>query len=75
MYGSDYPVCQLRGKAISVGDGFTWLYDHNTDWKSSIHGLPTLVGIESLLALKQACKTLCLKDDDLERIFSKNEKN
>ena len=74
MYGSDYPVCQLRGKAISVGDGFTWLYDHNTDWKSSIHGLPTLVGIESLLALKQACRTLCLKDDDLERIFSKNAK-
>ena len=32
----------------------------------------TLVGIESLLALKQACRTLNLNDTDIERIFSTN---
>ena len=74
MYGSDFPVSQMRGKATSIGDGFMWFYDHNTNWNGWKHGSPTLVGLESLLALKQACKTLCLNDSDIERIFSINAK-
>ena len=72
MYGSDFPVSEIRGKAISVGDGFAWLYEHNVDWEGWPHGQPTLVGIESLLALKQACRTMCLQDSDIERIFGGN---
>ena len=74
MYGSDFPVSQMRGKAVSVGDGFMWLYSNNVKWDGWQHGHPNLVGIESLLALKQACRNLCLKDIDLERIFSINAK-
>ena len=74
MYGSDFPVSQIRGKAVSVGNGFMWFYSHNVDWNSWQHGQPNLVGIESLLALKQACRNLCLNDMDLERIFSTNAK-
>ena len=74
MYGSDFPFSQMRGKATSIGDGFMWFYDHNTNWNGWKHGSPTLVGLESLLALKQACKTLCLNDSDIERIFSINAK-
>jgi glutamate-1-semialdehyde 2,1-aminomutase len=39
------------------------------DWP---HGRPTLVGIESLLALRQACRTMGLRAGDVERIFAKN---
>ena len=72
MYGSDFPVSEIRGKAFSVGDGFMWVYQHNVDWDGWEHGGPNLVGIESLLALKQACRTMCLKDGDIERIFRTN---
>lgn len=69
MYGSDFPVSQLRGKAISSGDGFAWLYKHNFDWSGQQHGSAQLIGIESLLALQQAARTCRLRDGDLERIF------
>ncbi len=72
MYGSDFPVSEIRGKAFSIADGFMWGYEHNVGWEGWEHGKPTLVGIESLLALQQACQTMCLKDDDLERIFGNN---
>ena len=72
MYGSDFPVSELRGKAFSVGDGFMWLYGHSVDWDAWPHGQPVPVGIESLLALQQASRTMALNDRDLERIFGGN---
>ena len=72
MYGSDFPVSELRGRCLSVGDGFFWLDDRNADWSGWRHGKPQLVGIESLLALRQACRTMCLNDGDVERIFGDN---
>lgn len=72
MYGSDFPVSENRGRAVSLGDGFVWLYEHNVDWSGWPHGKPIPIGIESLLALKQACRTMCLADGDVERIFSTN---
>jgi glutamate-1-semialdehyde 2,1-aminomutase len=72
MYGSDFPVSELRGRCISIGDGFYWLHDHNAEWDGWLHAQPTLVGIESLLALRQACRTLKLIDSDIEKIFATN---
>lgn len=72
MYGSDFPVSELRGRSLSIGDGFFWLYDHNAEWDGWLHARPQLVGIESLLALQQACRTLHLKDRDIERLFGDN---
>lgn len=72
MYGSDFPVSELRGRAFSVGDGFYWLYDHNATWDGWPHAKPELVGIESLLAFQQACRTMCLNDADVERLFGGN---
>ncbi|MCC7419628.1 MAG: aminotransferase class III-fold pyridoxal phosphate-dependent enzyme [Planctomycetaceae bacterium] len=72
MYGSDFPVSELRGRAFSIGDGFYWLYDHNATWEGWLHAKPELVGIESLLALQQACRTMGLIDRDIERLFGDN---
>ncbi|MCB9783417.1 MAG: aminotransferase class III-fold pyridoxal phosphate-dependent enzyme [Candidatus Omnitrophica bacterium] len=72
LYGSDFPVCQLRGRALSIGDGFHWLYQHQLPEETWPQGMPTLVGIESLLALKEACRFACLNDSDIERIFRTN---
>jgi glutamate-1-semialdehyde 2,1-aminomutase len=72
MYGSDFPVSELRGRAFSIGDGFYWLYDHNATWEGWLHAKPELVGIESILALQQACRTMHLVDRDIERLFGDN---
>jgi glutamate-1-semialdehyde 2,1-aminomutase len=72
LYGSDFPVSETRGRSLSVGDGFFWLYDHNAEWDGWPHGSAELVGNESLLALRQACQTLKLIDRDIERIFGDN---
>lgn len=72
MYGSDFPVSQLRGRAISMGDGFYWLHDHNATYDGWLHSRPVLVGLESLLALRQAARLCQLKDTDMQRIFSEN---
>lgn len=72
MYGSDFPVSEWRGRSLSVGDGFFWLFDDNAQWNGWVHAKPELVGIESLLALQQATRTLHLNDRDVERIFGDN---
>ena len=72
MYGSDFPACQWRGRSVSVGDGFYWLLADSIDWSAWPLGKPTLCGIESLLALKHACRRMHLSDADVERIFCTN---
>ena len=72
LYGSDYPASHWRGKAITIGDGFYWLLEHQIDWSDWIMGKPTLAGIESLHAIKQAAQMLDLRDTDIERIFYDN---
>ena len=72
FYGSDFPVSNIVGRAMSVGDGFFWLYEDNVEWSGGKNGERTLVGIESLLALRQACRLLFLKDSDVEKIFIEN---
>ena len=69
MFGTDWPICSVRGRCVSVGDGFFWMYEHTVDFESAQFCSPTLIGIESLLALRQAVRTCALTDGDVERIF------
>lgn len=69
LYGSDFPICCKRGKCISVGDKFEWLFADSHPARSSQW---TLVGIESLLAIQQSAMLCTLSDGDVERIFSMN---
>jgi glutamate-1-semialdehyde 2,1-aminomutase len=69
MFGTDWPVCAVRGRCVSVGDGFFWMYEHTVDFPSSQFCRPTLIGIESLLALRQAVRTCTLTDGEVEQIF------
>lgn len=74
LWGSDFPVSQIRGKAVTVGDGFVWL-DNSfiSDWGKAAHlGHPVLVGIESLRALRIAIHDLGLNDEDKQDIFYRN---
>jgi glutamate-1-semialdehyde 2,1-aminomutase len=72
LYGSDFPVSEVRGRAVSVGDGFVWLYHDTLDWEKWPMGKLTLSGIESLLAIKRSCNTNRLSKDDIANIFAGN---
>jgi len=69
MFGTDWPISNVRGRCVSVGDGFFWMHEHTVDFASAPFCRPTLVGIESLLALRQAARTCALAEGDVERIF------
>lgn len=69
LFGSDYPVSNFRGRCSTIGKTFHWLYD-NSENPVSKH--LTLVGIESLAALREAAESTGLTATDLEKIFRKN---
>lgn len=72
MFGTDFSVSEMKGRCVSIDDGFLWLGDQNVDWSTSTFASPIRVGLESLLAIKQACFTMRLIDEDVERIFCRN---
>lgn len=73
LFGSDYPVSLLRGRCVSVGESFLWLTPETAKLEAAIpaHGA-TLIGLESLLCLREACDDCGLRPADVERIFSEN---
>lgn len=71
MWGSDYPVCMHRGRAVSVGTGSQWL---TGDTFSMINGRSYLAA-ENLLAFKQAASLLDLDQTQIEDLFYNNACN
>jgi hypothetical protein len=69
LFALDHPISSMRARSVSIGDGFIWTNEVEPHWERSQFGKPVLVGIENLLALKQACRTLGLVDRDVEEIF------
>ena len=77
LWGSDYPISHLRGRCVSVGDQFVWLYEDTLDWKAAMPQADAqllLVGHESLRALQHACRRMRLTDSQVEGIFFGNAK-
>ena len=73
IWGSDFCVSEARGKCVTAGDGFVWLYYDSLDWKAlSPACRPALVGLEALRALKDAADVECLGHEDIRNIFSGN---
>ena len=69
LFGLDHPVSSIRGRCVGLGDGFLWTNDTEIDWSKQTLSQPVLVGIENLLALRQACLTMHTNDRDIELIF------
>ena len=73
MWGSDLPFSQLRGKCVTMGDGFIFLRGDTVLWdqlKPPCH--PILAGLEALRALQEAADYFGLNGQDVEDIFYNN---
>lgn len=73
MWGSDYPISRVAGKAISIADSFYWIGEQDLErfaGPTEFHAW--LNGTENLMALRQACLMLDLGHSDVENIFYKN---
>jgi glutamate-1-semialdehyde 2,1-aminomutase len=72
LWGSDFPISEIRGKSVTLGDGFVWLDSNLCDWNKSKFAHPLPVGIESLRALKNAAEEFGLNAADLSDLFFYN---
>lgn len=73
FWGSDYPVSMFRGKCVSIGPNFLWLYKEQLEQCASKTNFSAyLVGTENLLAVRAACKMLELSKEQVEDIFYNN---
>ncbi len=73
LWGSDFGVSEIRGKVVTIGDGFAWLTKETVNWgKVSPACNPTLTGIESLGAIHEAAEIFALNANDIEDIFYNN---
>ncbi len=74
LWGSDYPVSEMRGRCVTVGAHFFWLHPevlrpgHQPPTRQEM----TLVGIESLLTLREACEDAGLTRAEIAGIFRGN---
>jgi len=69
FFGADFCVTEMRSRCVNLGDDFLWLDEIRADFSRARSAKPTLLGIESLLALKQACLNQHLTAGDIEEIF------
>jgi glutamate-1-semialdehyde 2,1-aminomutase len=74
LWGSDFAVSEMRGRCVAIGSRFFWLHrevlqpEHQAPAQIGL----TLVGIESLLCLREACEDAGLTQSDLEDLFLRN---
>ena len=74
LWGSDYAVSEMRGRCVTTGNRFFWLHPELIDqkYKAPTENGMTLVGIESLLTLKESCEDIGLNRSDIEDVFLNN---
>ena len=67
LYGSDYPICMHRGRAVSWGMGYSWIIDELLP-----DGQGCLLAGETLLALRRTSDLLELDATQVQDIFYNN---
>ncbi|PKO22928.1 MAG: class III aminotransferase [Chloroflexi bacterium HGW-Chloroflexi-1] len=73
LWGSDFPVSEIRGRCVTLGDGFAWLEPDTVSWdRLSPACQPVPVGLESLRAIEELADDFCLSEQDLQDIFCDN---
>lgn len=70
MWASDFPVSDQRGKAVSIGNAFSWINPERMDTHATAYEIQTSpVGLENIRAFLDACDQCYLNEADLEDVF------
>lgn len=74
LWGSDFAVSELRGRCVTTGDLFFWLHPEliRPDYQAATSSDMTLIGIESLVSLREACEDTGLTRGDIDDVFLRN---
>ncbi len=74
LWGSDFAVSEMRGRCVTTGNYFFWLHPEvlQKEYQPPTTNDMTLVGIESLLSLCEACGDEGLSESDIKDIFFNN---
>ena len=73
LWGSDFPVSELSGRCVTVGNGFLWLYGDTLPWDTITPTVePVRIGLEALRAVLQAIDDAHLNEQDKQDIFCNN---
>lgn len=73
LFGSDIPVSNFRARSSTLGESFHWLYEDTEDpEKEALNQQMSLLGLESLRALREAAESCGLTARDLENVFHDN---
>jgi predicted TIM-barrel fold metal-dependent hydrolase len=67
LWGSDYPICMHRGRAVSWGMGYSWILDELLP-----DGEGCIRAAENLLAFRRAASLLDLDATQVQDIFYNN---
>jgi glutamate-1-semialdehyde 2,1-aminomutase len=71
MFGTDYPISELRGRPVTVGDGFFWMHPETIEADGPPFNM-ALSGQESLRGIGEAVRLFGLNEADLEDVFWNN---
>jgi glutamate-1-semialdehyde 2,1-aminomutase len=74
LFGTDFPISNLRGRCVATGEFFTWVYTEKEPpaTEADNPGQMTLIGIESLMCLREAAEDCALSPSEVTAIFSGN---
>jgi glutamate-1-semialdehyde 2,1-aminomutase len=74
LWGSDFAVSEVRGRCVTTGELFFWLHPEliRPEYRSPTSSDMTLIGIESLTALHEACEDSGLSRSDIDDVFRNN---
>lgn len=74
LWGSDFAVSEARGRCVTTGGYFYWLHPETIapEHKPATTNEMTLIGIESLLTLREACDDAGMTPSDVQDIFLNN---
>jgi len=74
LFGSDFAVSEVQGRCVTTGNHFFWLHPDElpATQTAPTETQMTLIGIESLLTLQEACEDSGLNKADIKDIFLNN---
>lgn len=75
LWGSDFPDCTLRGRAVTAGANFFWLLEDSFHPDQKQPDKLIWIMLESLRALKATFELLDLSEGDKDAIFYSNAVN